>query len=147
MKSSKCNLISFIQHLLKEKKSNLTIYFFTLNANLFLYSSLLFSVFSSAPTSLQRLPRHTVDSDVSFHKSRTNASILGNRRANEGQLPRISNRSSTIGTFLLIIYCICRCFASLLFFLYHFCSYWHLFVLVFSGSFILIYYQKEYKPN
>ena len=54
-------------------------------------------LFSSAPISLQRLPRHTVDSDVSFHKSRTNVSILGNRRANEGQLPRISNRSSTIG--------------------------------------------------
>jgi hypothetical protein len=115
--------------------------------HLILYSSLLFSVFSSAPISLQRFPRHTVDSDVSFHKSRTSGSILGNRRANEGQLPRISNRSSTIGTFLLIIYCICRCFASLLFFLYHFCSCWHLSILFFSGSFILIYYQKEYKPS
>lgn len=54
-------------------------------------------LFSSAPASLQRLPKHTVDSDIGLLKSRTNVSNLGNRRANESQLPRISNRSSTIG--------------------------------------------------
>ncbi|VDI18867.1 Hypothetical predicted protein [Mytilus galloprovincialis] len=51
-------------------------------------------LFSSAPASLQRLPKHTIDTDIGFLKSRTN---IGNKRANESQLPRISNRSSTIG--------------------------------------------------
>ncbi|XP_071135865.1 uncharacterized protein [Mytilus edulis] len=50
-------------------------------------------LFSSAPASLQRLPKHTIDTDIGFLKSRTN---IGNKRANESQLPRISNRSSTI---------------------------------------------------
>lgn len=51
-------------------------------------------LFSSAPASLQRLPKHTIDTDIGFLKSRTN---IGNKRANESQLPRINNRSSTIG--------------------------------------------------
>ncbi|XP_052090020.1 uncharacterized protein LOC127726637 isoform X3 [Mytilus californianus] len=50
-------------------------------------------LFSSAPASLQRLPKHTIDTDIGFLKSRTN---IGNKRANESQLPRINNRSSTI---------------------------------------------------
>ena len=55
-------------------------------------------MFSSAPASLQRHPKHTLDTDVGLLKSRTNVSNVGARRGHDGQLPRISNRSSTIGT-------------------------------------------------